>query len=149
MNRKGKGKAPVNYGYGPMILLDPGSHAFDHPAQYGYRLRFKNLVDYIEGHVPSVLAPVDFVRDQVAATGSRSQSSSSTRSRLPSTCERSTGPTAAREADTARLCFVTANKLAMDVVDDAMSLDEGERSKRLKAFSDSLDSQLGELSPRS
>jgi radical SAM superfamily enzyme YgiQ (UPF0313 family) len=30
---------------GPMILLDPGSLAFDYPDQYGYRLLFLNRTD--------------------------------------------------------------------------------------------------------
>jgi len=34
---------------GQMILLDPGSLAFDFPAEHGYSLVFKNLEDYING----------------------------------------------------------------------------------------------------
>lgn len=30
----------------PMVLLDPGSLAFDFPKRYGYHLRFKNFEDY-------------------------------------------------------------------------------------------------------
>ena len=32
--------------FGPMILLDPGSLAFDYPEKYGYRLIFKKFKDY-------------------------------------------------------------------------------------------------------
>jgi B12-binding domain/radical SAM domain protein len=32
---------------GPMVLLDPGSRAFDFPERHGYRLFSKNLEDYI------------------------------------------------------------------------------------------------------
>jgi len=39
----------VRHAFGSMILLDPGSLAFDYPEKYGYRLLFKNLRDYIEG----------------------------------------------------------------------------------------------------
>lgn len=39
----------VNYAFGPMILLDPGSLAFDHPEKFGYKLVFKNLKDYVMG----------------------------------------------------------------------------------------------------
>ncbi|GBC74777.1 Hopanoid C-3 methylase [archaeon HR06] len=35
--------------FGPMILLDPGSLAFDYPELYGYKLIFKNFKDYYEG----------------------------------------------------------------------------------------------------
>jgi len=34
---------------GEMLLLDPGSLAFDNPEKYGYRLLFKSLQDYING----------------------------------------------------------------------------------------------------
>ena len=37
----------VMHSYGPMVLLDPGSRAFDHPAEFGYRLRSKTLEDYV------------------------------------------------------------------------------------------------------
>lgn len=32
--------------WGPMLLLDPGSLAFDFPERYGYHLLFKNFEDY-------------------------------------------------------------------------------------------------------
>jgi len=34
---------------GPMLLLDPGSLAFDFPELYGYKLIFRNLEDYYRG----------------------------------------------------------------------------------------------------
>ena len=37
----------VIHSYGPMVLLDPGSRAFDYPEEFGYRLRSKTLEDYI------------------------------------------------------------------------------------------------------
>ncbi len=43
------GTGSVHYGFGPMILLDPGSLAFNYPEKYGYRLLFNNLEDYIYG----------------------------------------------------------------------------------------------------
>lgn len=33
----------------PMILLDPGSLAFDFPAKYGYRLIFRDFEEYVKG----------------------------------------------------------------------------------------------------
>jgi len=33
---------------GPMILLDPGSLAFDFPRRYGYHILFKNFYDYYQ-----------------------------------------------------------------------------------------------------
>ena len=43
------GKAPVDYAFGPMLLLDPGSLAFDLPTSYGYNLIFKDFEDYVQG----------------------------------------------------------------------------------------------------
>ncbi|MBS7641381.1 MAG: radical SAM protein [Candidatus Bathyarchaeia archaeon] len=43
------GRGRVMFAFGPMILLDPGSLAFDHPEEYGYQLIFKCLEDYIRG----------------------------------------------------------------------------------------------------
>jgi B12-binding domain/radical SAM domain protein len=34
---------------GPMILLDPGSLAFDYPDRYGYRPLFRSFIDYYAG----------------------------------------------------------------------------------------------------
>ncbi len=48
-NLKAEDRAPLFYSFGPMVLLDPGSPAFDSPEKYGYRLLFKNLKDYISG----------------------------------------------------------------------------------------------------
>ncbi len=42
-------QAPVDYAFGPMILLDPGSLAFDRSSSYGYRLIFKDFEDYVKG----------------------------------------------------------------------------------------------------
>jgi len=142
---KGKDKAPVHYGYGPMILLDPGSRAFDAPASYGYRLRFKNLEDYINGlSLPSW--------HQWISYETKSLNRDSITKLIIDSIERSIylrekyGSYSNAEADTARLYYIVANKLAIDMVDDAMSLEESERTKRLDIFKDSLDSQLQEIS---
>lgn len=37
----------VMHSYGPMVLLDPGSPAFDYPEEFGYKLKSKTLEDYI------------------------------------------------------------------------------------------------------
>ncbi len=36
----------IRSSWGPMLLLDPGSLAFDFPEKYGYHLLFKNFEDY-------------------------------------------------------------------------------------------------------
>lgn len=147
-NRNNKDKAPTSYGYGPMILLDPGSSAFDSPTQYGYRLLFKNLGDYVEGMShPSW--------HQWISYETRSLNRDSISRLIIDSIEQSIrlrekyGSYSSSEADTARLYYVAANKMAIDVVDDVMCLDEEERSKALQSFRESLDGQLRELSARS
>ena len=44
-----KGFNTINFAFGPMILLDPGSLAFDYPEKFGYKLIFKSLEDYVKG----------------------------------------------------------------------------------------------------
>ncbi len=44
-----EGTGAVRHAFGTMILLDPGSLAFDYSEKYGYKLLFKNLRDYIAG----------------------------------------------------------------------------------------------------
>lgn len=143
-----KGKAPVNYGYGAMILLDPGSQAFDSPASHGYRLIFKNLEDYRAGmSLPSW--------HQWLSYETRSLDRQAIATLIIDSIDYSIqlrekyGALSHLEADTSRLYYVMANQLAIQVVDDAMSLDEGERSQRLASFRESLDSQLRQLSAQS
>ncbi len=50
------------------------------------------------------------------------------------------------DADAARLWSVLANKLAIDVVNDAMSLEEGERGERLDSFREALEDKLRGIS---
>ena len=49
MNENFQGGAPTFHSFGPMILLDPGSQAFNFPEKHEYILKFKNLKDYING----------------------------------------------------------------------------------------------------
>jgi B12-binding domain/radical SAM domain protein len=46
--RTGHSPGSVSYAFGPMVLLDPGSLAFDFPAKHGYRLISKNLEEYVK-----------------------------------------------------------------------------------------------------
>jgi len=39
----------VRIQFGEMLLLDPGSSAFDNPKKYGYKLIFNTLQDYVNG----------------------------------------------------------------------------------------------------
>jgi B12-binding domain/radical SAM domain protein len=144
MNRNGN--APVDYAFGPMILLDPGSLAFDLPTSYGYRLIFKNLEDYIEGmSLPSWHQWISYEtkwlnRDLITKLIIDSLEYSIN---LRERC----GFYSRYEAATARFCFVEAGKETVAVVNEAMNIrDERERSKRLKSFSEFLDSKLREIS---
>ncbi len=138
------GKAHVDYAFGPMILLDPGSLAFDLPTSYGYRLIFKDLEDYIKGmSLPSWHQWISYEtkslnRDLITKlTIDSLEYSINLRERC--------GFYSKFEADTARFCFVEAGKETIAVVNDAVNIrDERERLKRLKSFSEFLDSKLRE-----
>jgi B12-binding domain/radical SAM domain protein len=49
MDKKSHGNTGILYAFGPMILLDPGSKAFDRPDANGYKLIFSNFEDYYKG----------------------------------------------------------------------------------------------------
>jgi hypothetical protein len=133
--------------FGPMILLDPGSLAFDFPKSHGYRLIFKDLEDYIKGmSLPSWHQWISYEtkylnRDLITElTIASLEYSINLRERC--------GFYSRHEADTARFCFVEASKQTVGVVNDAMNIrDEWERLQRLKAFQAFLESKLNELGP--
>ncbi len=138
-----KGNAPVDYAFGPMILLDPGSLAFDRTTSYGYRLIFKNFEDYVKGmSLPSwhqwISYETKFLdREAIAKWIIDSlEYSINLREKF--------GFYSKSDADTARFCFVEAGKETIHVVDEAMNIpDEGERSRSLKTYRASLESKLG------
>lgn len=136
------GNAPVDYAFGPMILLDPGSLAFDRPTSYGYHLIFKDLEDYIKGmSLPAwhqwISYETKYLNRELITklTIDSLEYSINLRERC--------GFYSKLEADTARFCFVEASKETVNVVNDAMKLhDERERLKRLKSFEEILESKL-------
>jgi B12-binding domain/radical SAM domain protein len=134
--------APVDFAFGPMILLDPGSLAFDRSKEYGYRLVFKDFEDYVHGmSLPSWHQWISYEtrflnREEIAKLTIDSLEYSIN---LREKC----GFYTKEEADTARFCFVETGKETINVVNDAMNLaDEQERLKRLKSFRMSLESKL-------
>jgi B12-binding domain/radical SAM domain protein len=137
--------APVDYAFGPMILLDPGSLAFDQPAKHGYQLIFKDLEDYVTGlSLPSWHQWISYEtkelnRDLIAKlTIDSIEYSINLRERC--------GFYRKSEADTARFCFVVAGKETIEVVNEAMKIpDEHERLKKLMSFQDSLDDRLSKM----
>jgi B12-binding domain/radical SAM domain protein len=139
------GKAPVDYAFGPMILLDPGSLAFDSPASYGYRLLFKNLEDYIRGmSLPAWHQWISYEtehldREQITKLIIDSLEYSIN---LRERC----GFYNRLEADTARYCFVKASKETIDMVKHTMNLqDEDEKLDLLRWFRESLDRNIPHL----
>jgi len=146
INLKSEGTAPVHFAFGPMILLDPGSRAFDFPTNYGYRLIFRNLEDYIEGmSLPSW--------HQWLSYETKSLNRDLIIKLIISSIEYSTdlrekyGVYSESMAAAQRFHFVTANRLAIDVVNETMNLhDEDEKLQRLKSFGEFLNSKLREIS---
>jgi len=134
--------APVDYAFGPMILLDPGSLAFDNPDKYGYSLLFKELEDYIKGmSLPSWHQWISY-ETRYLNRESITNLTIDTLEYSINLRERS-GFYSKFEADTARFCFVDAGREAIDVVDDAMQIeDDGERLKILKSYQEELDRKL-------
>jgi B12-binding domain/radical SAM domain protein len=140
-----KDKAPVDYAFGPMILLDPGSLAFDSPASCGYGLLFKNLEDYIRGmSLPSWHQWISYEtkhldREQMVKLIIDSLEYSIN---LREKC----GFYSRLEADTARYCFVKASKDTIDMVNQTMNLqDEDEKLNILRSFRESLDRNIPHL----
>lgn len=147
LTRQGsKGRALVHFAFGPMILLDPGSHGFDFPTSHGYRLIFKTLEDYINGmSLPSWHQWISYETKSLDRESITKLIIDSVEHTIE--LEEKYGLCSSFEADAARLWTVTANRLAIDVVNDAMSLHESERSERLKSFLESLDIKPRQISP--
>ena len=142
-------QVPIDYAFGPMILLDPGSLGFDRASSYGYRLIFKDLEDYIEGmSLPSwhqwISYETKFLnREQIANLTIDSLEYSIN---LREKC----GFFRKSDADMARYWFVETSKKTIEVVDEAMRItDEQERFEKLKSFRKSLDAnQNSAVSPK-
>lgn len=132
-------QVPVDYAFGPMLLLDPGSLGFDRPASYGYKLVFKDLEDFVEGmSLPSwhqwISYETKFLnREQIAQLTIDSLEYSIN---LREKC----GYLRKQDADMSRYWFVDVSKKTIEEVDRAMKIeDEQERFEKLAAFRKSLD----------
>jgi radical SAM superfamily enzyme YgiQ (UPF0313 family) len=144
-NLKSQDRAPVLYSFGPMILLDPGSLAFDSPNKYGYRLTFKNFEDYIKGmSLPSWHQWISYEtrflnRDSITKLIIDSiEYSINLRQRY--------GIYSESEVEALRLNFVDASRLVIDVVNQTMGLsDEGEKSKKLRSLREHLNRSIPHL----
>jgi hypothetical protein len=142
INRETKGDSPVHYAFGPMILLDPGSLAFDFPEKYGYRLLFKDLEGYVQGmSQPSWHQWISYEtrflnRDSITQLILDSiEHSINLREKF--------GLFSKYEADMDRMSLVTINKAVVDVLDRTMNIqDEDEKLKALGSLRESLDDLL-------
>ena len=121
INSKNQDIAPVLYAFGPMILLDPGSLAFDLPNGNGYRLIFKNFEDYYKGlSLPSWHQWISYEtkhlnRDLITKLVIDSiEYSTNTREKY--------GFFSKTEADSLRYHYVTASKLVIDSVRKAANM---------------------------
>ncbi len=147
-NQKSQGKVPVSCVFGPMILLDPGSLAFDFPKRYGYRLIFKNLEDYVKGmSLPSWHQWISYEtkhlnRDSIIKLFINSiEYSINLRERY--------GLCNSFEADMARFCFLTINKLLINLVNQTMYLhNEDEKLRTLRSFRECMDKNIPHLMTR-
>jgi B12-binding domain/radical SAM domain protein len=137
-------RAPVDYAFGPMLLLDPGSLAFDQPEKYGYRLVFKTLEDYIAGmNLPSWHQWISYetrnlTRDDIIQlTIDSLEYSINLRERV--------GFYNHDDASIARFCFVESAKETVKVVNEAMELPQKERDTLLKRYNQFVEMKLGSL----
>jgi B12-binding domain/radical SAM domain protein len=147
MNDNGKGKSPIHHAFGPMILLDPGSPAFDYPANYGYRLRFSNLQEYIEGM--SLLSWHQWISYETKYLNRESIAKLIIDSiEYSINLREKFGLFNGHEASSRKLRSVTINKMVMDIVDQAMDIeDEEERLEALRSFKKELDEALSKMVP--
>lgn len=121
----------VGYGFGQMILMDPGSLAFDMPDRHGYRLIFKTLEEHVNGlGMPSWHQWINYEtavldRNSIAELILNSlEYSINLRERF--------GIYNRLDAFYERFYFVRLSKLVADEVDSIMQLDENEKAKKLQ-----------------
>jgi B12-binding domain/radical SAM domain protein len=130
----------VIYSFGPMILLDPGSLAFDFPEKYGYRLISKNLEDYVNSMaLPSWHQWISYEtkhmdRETIARlTLDSIEQSIKLRQKY--------GVYSRFEAVRKRIHYVDANRLVIKEVERVMKIsDADEKSKALDELKKRLDS---------
>lgn len=132
------GSGVVRHGMGSMVLLDPGSPAFDYPEKYGYKLLFRSLGDYIDGmSMPSWHQWISYETNELdRADIARLMLDAFTESaRIREKYCAFTTP----EETSEQYLLMRVNRIIMDEVERAMKLtDEHVRLDRLKALRESL-----------
>lgn len=137
-----KGFDNVNFAFGPMILLDPGSLAFDYPEKYGYKLIFKNFKDYLNGlSMPSWHQWISyetkfFDREKIAnLTIELINHAIKLREKY--------GIYNRAQAFREYIYYVLANKLIIKGVEEAIACrDENERQLKLRKFKENINMYL-------
>lgn len=138
INCESSGRSPIHFAFGPMILLDPGSPAFDYPESHGYRLKFKDLEGYIKGmsliswHQWISYETKYFNRDAITKLIIDSiERSISLREQY--------GIFDKYEADMNRVRLVTINQMMVDIVNGEIEFpDEDNKLKALVSLKESL-----------
>jgi B12-binding domain/radical SAM domain protein len=134
----------INYAFGPMILLDPGSLAFDQPETYGYKPIFKNLEDYIRGmQMPSWHQWISYEtrfleRAKIAELIIKLIENSINLREKYGIYDRI-------QAFKERMSYVFTNRLIMQRVDQVMHLNEFEKQQKLKALKEAVDKNLRKI----
>jgi radical SAM superfamily enzyme YgiQ (UPF0313 family) len=132
------GGGVARHGMGSMVLLDPGSLAFDHPEKYGYKLHFKTLGDYIAGmSMPSWHQWISYeTRELDRAEIARLTLDAFIES---ARIREKYGAFTTPEETAEQYLMMRLNRIIMDAVDHTMQLtDAHERLNRLKTLSESL-----------
>jgi len=135
--REGGGPTAI-HSFGPMVLLDPGSLAFDFPEQHGYKLLSRSLEDYVKAvdkpswhqwisYETNTMSREDIVRLIIDST-----------EKSVEVWERH-GVYARPRAALERLRHVDSNRWVIGEIDRAMLIpDDEERKARLESLRESL-----------
>lgn len=131
--RDEKNPLTVGYGYGQMILMDPGSLAFDMPQNHGYRLVYKTLEEHLYGlsqpswHQWINYETTYFDKKSIAELILDSlEYSIDLRERF--------GIYNRLDAFYERFFFVNLSRLAIEEIDKIMQLEDAERNEKLQSL---------------
>lgn len=129
----------INYSFGPMVLLDPGSLAFDFPAEYGYRLISENLEDYARSlNLPSWHQWISYETKHFDRESITSLILDSIEHSI--NLREKYGLYSRLQAAKERLHFVDTNRWLIDEVERAMQIDDCEkRLTKLESLKKTLD----------
>lgn len=130
---------------GQMILLDPGSLAFDFPAEHGYSLIFKNLEDYIKGlSEPSWHQWISYETKSLNRQGLAELFLESMDHAI---LEREIHGVYGKYQAAVERFIVRTQRVVISDVDHMRSLSQTEQSKRLRSLREALDEySLGKAS---